>query len=77
MAAFLDLVERETGAGNELPIVRAQRLLEEANKNDTAAAAQLLVLAADQPGSDELYLDVITRLNVTAARKALLDNPRS
>ncbi|MER5720357.1 serine/threonine-protein kinase [Streptomyces sp. NPDC002132] len=75
MAAFLDLVNRETGAGSELPIARAQRLLEDANKNDTAAAAQLLALAADQPGSFELYLDVITRLNVTTAREALLDNP--
>ncbi|MFE2492075.1 protein kinase [Streptomyces mirabilis] len=75
MAAFLDLVERETGAGSELPIVRAQRLLDAANKkNDTAAAAQLLALAADQPGSYELYLDVITRMEVTTARKALLDN---
>ncbi|MFD4530139.1 hypothetical protein ACFWP7_40800 [Streptomyces sp. NPDC058470] len=74
-AAFLDLVDRETDTGSELPIVRAQRLLEAADKkNDTAAAAQLLTLAADQPGSDELYLDVITRLKVTAARKAILDN---
>ncbi|MGX1471194.1 UNVERIFIED_CONTAM: hypothetical protein RKD50_000002 [Streptomyces canus] len=75
MSVFLDLVERETGSGSELPIVRAQRLLEDADKNDTAAAAQLLALAADQPGSYELYLDVITRLNVRNARKALLDNP--
>ncbi|MGW7260701.1 protein kinase domain-containing protein [Streptomyces sp. NPDC054834] len=76
MAAFLDLVDRETEAGRELPIVRAQRLLEAADKkNDTSAAAQLLTLAADQPGSYELYLDVITRMKVTTARKALLDNP--
>ncbi|MEU6230977.1 serine/threonine-protein kinase [Streptomyces sp. NPDC047042] len=76
MAAFLDLVDRETGTRSELPIVRAQRLLEAADKQrDPGAAAQLLALAADQPGSDELYLDVITRLKVTTARKALLDNP--
>ncbi|WP_185806459.1 serine/threonine-protein kinase [Streptomyces sp. RP5T] len=76
MAAFLDLVDRETGTGNEMPIVRAQRLLEAADKQkDPGAAAQLLALAADQPGSEELYLDVITRLKVTTARKALLDNP--
>ncbi|MFC8669020.1 protein kinase [Streptomyces sp. NPDC057199] len=76
IAAFLDLVERETGAGSELPIVRAQRLLENVNKkNDTAAAAQLFTLAADQPGSYELYLDVLTKLKVTAASRALLDNP--
>lgn len=76
MAAFLELVGRETDTGSELPIVRAQRLLEAADKkDDTAAAAQLLALAADQPGSQELYLDVITRLKVTTARKALLDNP--
>ncbi|MCX5314794.1 serine/threonine-protein kinase [Streptomyces sp. NBC_00154] len=75
MAAFLDLVEREAGAGSELPIVRGQRLLEDANeKNDTAAAAQLLALAADRPGSYELYLDVITRVRVMSAREALLDN---
>ncbi|MFJ8787341.1 protein kinase [Streptomyces sp. NPDC102476] len=76
MAAFLDLVDRETDTGSELPIVRAQRLLEAADKQrDPAAAAQLLALAADQPGSQELYLDVITRLKVTTAKKALLDNP--
>ncbi|MET7927044.1 protein kinase [Streptomyces sp. NPDC005349] len=75
MAAFLDLVRRETGADSELPIVRAQRLLDAAvTKNDTAAAAQLLSLAADQPGSSELYLDVVTRMKVTTARQALLDN---
>ncbi|MDX2762586.1 serine/threonine-protein kinase, partial [Streptomyces europaeiscabiei] len=74
MAAFLDLVERETGAHSELPIVRAQRLLDAA-KSDIAAAVQLLALAADQPGSYELYLDVITKLKVSAARKALFDNP--
>ncbi|WP_330455442.1 serine/threonine protein kinase [Streptomyces sp. NBC_00820] len=75
MAAFLGLVERETGASSELPIVRARRLLEDADQNDTAAAAQLLALAADQPGSSELYLDVITRLNVPTVKGALLDNP--
>ncbi|MFJ3664631.1 hypothetical protein ACIPPM_29730 [Streptomyces sp. NPDC090119] len=35
----------------------------------------MLTLAADQFGFEELYLDVITRLDVTTARKALLDNP--
>ncbi|MDX3696924.1 serine/threonine-protein kinase [Streptomyces europaeiscabiei] len=76
MTAFLDLVDRETDAGSELPIVRAQRLLEAADKKkDIAAAAQLLTLAADQPGSYELYLDVITRMKVTTAKKALLDDP--
>ncbi|MFF7987180.1 serine/threonine-protein kinase [Streptomyces sp. NPDC007901] len=76
MTAFLDLVERETDAGSELPVARAQRLLEAADKrNDTDAAAQLLTLAADQPDSYELYLDVLTKLKVTTARKALLDNP--
>ncbi|MEU8295623.1 serine/threonine-protein kinase [Streptomyces pseudogriseolus] len=73
---FLALVERETGSYNELPIVRAQRLLENANeRGDTAAAAQLLALAADQPGSYELYLDAVTRLDVAAAEAALLANP--
>ncbi|MFG3085595.1 serine/threonine-protein kinase [Streptomyces parvulus] len=75
MSAFLDLVDRETDTGSELPIVRAQRLLKAADKtNDTAAASQLLTLAADQPDSYELYLDVLTKLKVTTARKALLDN---
>ncbi|MGF0176390.1 hypothetical protein ACQF36_39880 [Streptomyces sp. Marseille-Q5077] len=56
--------------------MRARRLLEAADKkNDTAAAAQLLTLAVDQPGSYELYLDVVTRMKVTTAKKALLDNP--
>ncbi|WP_327238849.1 MULTISPECIES: protein kinase domain-containing protein [unclassified Streptomyces] len=64
IAAFLDLVARETDSHSELPIVRARRLLEDANNDNTAAAAQLLTLAADQPDSYELYLDVVTHLNV-------------
>jgi hypothetical protein len=75
MSSFLDLVERET-AGSELPIVRAQRLVEGANeRQDTTAAAELLTLAADQPGNQELYLDAVTKLSVKAAEEALLANP--
>jgi hypothetical protein len=52
-------------------------LLEDANeRGDSAAAAQLLALAADQPGSYELYLDVVTMLNVPGAKTALLANPQ-
>lgn len=64
--AFLDLVTRETSSDSELPIARAHRLLKDANNNDTAAAAQLLTLAADRPDNYELYVDVITHLNVSA-----------
>ncbi|MEU5476787.1 serine/threonine-protein kinase [Streptomyces mirabilis] len=75
--AFLALVERETGSQDELPIIRAARLLEDANeRDDTAAAAQLLTLAADQPDTYELYLDVVTKLDVRAAETALLANPQ-
>ncbi|QKW04218.1 serine/threonine-protein kinase [Streptomyces sp. NA02536] len=75
--AFLALVERETGSQDELPIIRAARLLKEANeRDDTATAAQLLTLAADQPDSYELYLDVVTKLDVRAAETALLANPQ-
>ncbi|MGW2911280.1 serine/threonine-protein kinase [Streptomyces asoensis] len=75
--AFLALVERETGSHDELPILRAARLLEDANeRDDTVAAAQLLILAADQPDSYELYLDVVTKLDVLAAETALLTNPQ-
>ncbi|GGZ58020.1 hypothetical protein GCM10010387_59860 [Streptomyces inusitatus] len=74
---FLNLVERETGFQDELPITRATRLLEDANeRGDTAAAAQLLTLAADQPNSYELYLDVVTKLNIPDATAALLANPQ-
>ncbi|MEV0469152.1 serine/threonine-protein kinase [Streptomyces prunicolor] len=75
--AFLALVERETGSQDELPIIRAARLLEDANeRDDTAAAAQLLTLAADQPDSYELYLAAVTKLDVRAAEMALLANPQ-
>jgi hypothetical protein len=76
IAAFLDLVDRETSVGSELPIARAQRLLEEANeRQDTAAASQLLTLAADRPGDYELYLHAIAKLSVKMAEDALLANP--
>ncbi|MEV6404063.1 serine/threonine-protein kinase [Streptomyces bobili] len=75
--AFLALVERETGSQDELPIIRAARLLEDVNeRDDTAAAAQLLTLAADQPDSYELYLAAVTKLDVRAAETALLANPQ-
>lgn len=75
--AFLALVERETGFQDELPVIRAARLLQDANeRGDTGAAAQLLTLAADQPDSYELYLDAVTKLNVPGAETALLANPQ-
>ncbi|UXX97395.1 serine/threonine protein kinase [Streptomyces sp. AD2-2] len=74
---FLAIVERETGVHDELPILRAARLLEDANeRDDTAAATQLLTLAADQPDSYELYRDIVTKLDVRAAETALLANPQ-
>ncbi|MFF3247052.1 serine/threonine-protein kinase [Streptomyces sp. NPDC002870] len=75
IAAFLDLVARETAPHTELPITRAHRLLEDANdRDDSTAAAQLLALAADQPGSYELYLDAVAKLSVPTAERALLAN---
>lgn len=75
--AFLALVERETGSSDELPIIRATRLLDDANEHgDTGAAAQVLTLAADQPHSYELYLDVVTKLDVPTVETALLANPQ-
>ncbi|GAA3265048.1 MULTISPECIES: serine/threonine-protein kinase [Streptomyces] len=77
IADFLAVVERETGVHDELPIIRAARLLEDANEcDDTAAATQLLTLAADQPDSYELYLAMVTKLDVRAAETALLANPQ-
>lgn len=73
IAAFLDLVTRETGSHSELPIVRAHRLLKNADNDDTAAAAHLLTLAADQPDSYELYLDVVTHLNVRTTPLSNID----
>ncbi|QXE34426.1 serine/threonine protein kinase [Streptomyces sp. GMY02] len=75
--AFLALVERMTGSQDEFPFQRATRLLEDANeRDDTTAAARLLTLAADQPDFYELYLDVVTKLDVRAAETALFANPQ-
>ncbi|MFJ1742649.1 serine/threonine-protein kinase [Streptomyces microflavus] len=75
--AFLTLVERETGSQDELAAIRAIRLLDDANeRRDTAAASQLLELAADQPNSYELYLAAVAKLNVADAEPALLANPQ-
>jgi hypothetical protein len=74
--AFLTLVERETGSQDELPVIRAARLLEYVNeRGDTAAAAELLTLAADQPGSYELYLDVLTNSTSSPPRTRCSPTP--
>lgn len=75
MAAFIDLVDRETAPSTTLPIVRAQSLVAAANnRGDTDAAKQLLTLAADHHDSFELYVDAVVRLNLKAAGPALLAN---
>ncbi|MFI7087737.1 serine/threonine-protein kinase [Streptomyces anulatus] len=75
--AFLALVERETGSQDELVVIRAIRLLEDANeRGDAAAASQLLALGADQPDSYELYLAVVAKLNIAGVETELLANPQ-
>ncbi|MEV0529945.1 serine/threonine-protein kinase [Streptomyces sp. NPDC050439] len=75
MAAFLALVEQEIAPQTDLPITRAQTLLTAIADGDEDAAAQLLVLAANQPDNYELYLDAVTRLDMDSAETALLANP--
>ncbi|MFF2618323.1 protein kinase [Kitasatospora sp. NPDC058046] len=77
IAAFLALVEREMAASQELPTVRAQRLLAEANMkrgNGPGAADELLDLAAANPTDTYLYLEVLSELEQPGP--ALLRNPR-
>ncbi|WP_435192099.1 protein kinase domain-containing protein [Streptomyces sp. bgisy126] len=75
MEAFVALVERETNPQTELPITRAQRLLQAAADGNEDAAGQLIGLAVDQPDNYELYLDAVALLNLEAAEPALLANP--
>ncbi|MFE4089028.1 serine/threonine-protein kinase [Streptomyces sp. YIM B13502] len=75
MAAFIALVERETSPPTELPIIRAQRLLETSIEGDEDATRQLVLLAVDQPDNYELYLDAVARLDPEATESALLANP--
>ncbi|MFC9625028.1 protein kinase [Streptomyces sp. NPDC056930] len=64
IAAFLALVERETAASRELPAVRAQRLLAEANTKGGSQrpVEELLDLAAANPTDTHLYLEVLSEL---------------
>ncbi len=71
---FLDLVERELASPLELPIARAQQLVQEAEDGDTEAARRLLALAADHGGDYELYLDALPRLGMGLAAPLLLAN---
>lgn len=75
IAAFLDLVDRETAAHTDLPIIRARLLLEDSKAGDATAAAQLLALAADHPGDYELYLEVVAALRPDTVEAVLLANP--
>ncbi|GAA3778115.1 protein kinase [Streptomyces chiangmaiensis] len=75
MAAFVALIERETSPRTELPITRAQRLLEAVAEGDEDAAGQLVQLAVDQPDNYELYLDAVARIDLEVAEPALLANP--
>ncbi|MGX4733255.1 protein kinase domain-containing protein [Kitasatospora griseola] len=76
ITAFLALLERELAASRELPVVRAQRLLTEANTEGSgrAAADELLDLAAANVADTRLYLDVLSELERPGP--ALLRNPR-
>lgn len=71
---FLDLVEREMASPLELPIARAQQLLQGAEDGDAEAARRLLALVADHSGDYELYLDVLARLNMDLTAPLLLAN---
>ncbi|MFE7485105.1 protein kinase [Streptomyces sp. NPDC057552] len=75
IADFLDVVEQETAPQIDLPIARAQQLLAAAQEADTDAARQLLALAADHGDDYELYLDVLTNLDMDTAAPLLLDHP--
>jgi serine/threonine protein kinase len=78
IAAFLDLVEKETAPAPGLPILLGQQLLEAARAGDGAAADALIALAADRPGDYELYLEAVTALETELAGPALLsDVPRT
>ncbi|MGW4724922.1 protein kinase domain-containing protein [Streptomyces sp. NPDC004291] len=78
VAAFLDLVEKETSPAVELPIVRARQLLGAAARDDMSAVGQLLDLAADRPGDYELHLDAVAHLDIEVASPVLLsDVPRA
>ncbi|MGW1736714.1 protein kinase domain-containing protein [Streptomyces sp. NPDC001999] len=75
MEALVALVERETSLRTELPITRAQRLLEAVAEGDEDAAVQLVGLAVDQPDNYELYLDAVARLDLEGATPTLMANP--
>ncbi|QKV98361.1 protein kinase [Streptomyces sp. NA02536] len=76
IAAFLALVGRETATSRELPAVRAQRLLAEANTKGSGQrpVEELLDLAAANPTDTHLYLEVLSELN--SPGPALRRNPR-
>ncbi|MFF4827466.1 protein kinase domain-containing protein [Streptomyces sp. NPDC001204] len=71
---FLDLAEREMASPLELPIARAQQLLQGAEEGDAEAARRLLALVADHGGDYELYLDALPRLGMDIAAPLLLAN---
>lgn len=78
IAAFLDLVEKETALAPGLPILRGRQLLEAAEAGDGAASDALIALAADRPGDYELYLEALTALEAKFAGPALMsDVPRA
>ncbi|WP_330309918.1 protein kinase domain-containing protein, partial [Streptomyces sp. NBC_00589] len=74
IAEFLDLVEHATSADLDLPIARAQQLVQDVEDGDTEAARRLLALVADHDGDYELYLDVLPRLDMDLAAPLLLAN---
>ncbi|HBF82492.1 MAG TPA: hypothetical protein DD420_21945 [Streptomyces sp.] len=75
IADFLDVVEQETAPRIGLPIARAQQLLAAAQEGDTDASRRLLALAADHGDDYELYLDVLSHLDMDATAPLLLDHP--
>ncbi|MFG2211979.1 protein kinase [Streptomyces sp. NPDC048638] len=75
IADFLDLVATETAPQTDLPVARAHQLLTAAQDGDADAARRLLALAADHAADYELYLDVLTHLDMDTAAPLLLDHP--
>ncbi|MFI8521004.1 serine/threonine-protein kinase [Streptomyces sp. NPDC085481] len=75
IADFLDVVEQETAPLIDLPVARAQQLMTAAQEGDTDAARRLLALAADHGDDYELYLDILTGLDMETIAPLLLDHP--
>ncbi|MFE4058903.1 protein kinase [Streptomyces sp. NPDC059096] len=71
---FLDLVQRATATVDELPIFRAEHLVEAAHSGDLGAVADLIDLIAERPHDYELHIHALVQLDPTLAGPALNKN---